>query len=368
LGAFGSYRDLPVEANDVTVAGTQAERFTTIIEPENQEPVRFYTKPILADDRVIAIVQVAQSLDTVNDTLEHLLALLFVIVPLLVVLTAVGSYALAGRALAPIDAITRTAQRISAHDLHERLNLPETQDEVGRLAATFDMMLGRLQEAFQRERQFTADASHELRTPLTAMQTILAVTRERRRSPEEYEQALDDFSVITRGLHRLVDGLLQVARGDNPAPLSGKRIDLSLLLGDVLAVMAAQIEGKHLTLIENIADDLMLVGDSDNLVRLFMNLLENAVKYTDSGTITVQATVVQDKIEVIIADTGMGIPEADLPHVFDRFYRVDTSRTMPGSGLGLSIASTIVTAHQGVIQVSSEFGHGTTITVRLPAG
>lgn len=367
LGAFGLYRDLPIADSDVVAAGKQEELFSTVMEPINQEPIRFYTAPVLANDQVIAIIQVAQSLDIVNDTMEHLLTLLLVIVPLLVGLTAVGSYALASSTLAPIDAITRKAQQISAQDLHERLNLPETPDEVGRLAVTFDMMLSRLQEAFQRERQFTADASHELRTPLTAMQTIIAVTRERRRSPEEYEQVLDDFNGITRGLHRLVDELLQVARGDHPTPIVSDRVDLSLLLEDVVAVIAPLIETKQLILQDDIAAGLIVRGDNDNLVRLFVNLLENAVKYTDTGTITIQATAVHNLIQVRIADTGMGIREEDLPYVFDRFYRVDASRTTPGSGLGLSIAQTIAIAHQGIIEVSSEFGRGTTIMVTLPA-
>lgn len=365
-GAFGLYRTLPASDSDIAAALEKNEQFSTVIEPSQQEPVRFFTAPIIEDNQVLAIIQVAQSLDPVYDTMEQLLTILLVIIPLLVALTSVGGYVLAARALAPVDAITQTAQRISAHDLHERLNLPSTKDEVGRLATTFDMMLGRLEASFQRERQFTADASHELRTPLTAMQTIIAVTRECPRSPEEYEQVLDDFSCTTGRLRHLVEDLLQLARRDTSTQIVFKRVDLSTLLQDVNAVIEPLVEAKHLKLVSAISDHLELMGDSDDLVRLFMNLLDNAVKYTDGGEIKIQATAVNDQIEVIITDTGVGIGQEELPRVFDRFYRVDSSRSTQGSGLGLAIAHSIAQAHQGAITISSQPGRSTAVTVILP--
>jgi len=203
LGALGAYRDLPVTTGNLIEGGEGNVSFVTLMDADNLNPVRFYTAPILADNRLLGYVQVGQSLDLMNDTLERLLTALLISIPLLVGLASVGSYVLVTRTLTPIDSITRTAERISAQDLHERLNLPRTHDEVGRLAATFDTMLDRLERSFLRERQFTADASHELRTPLTAMQTIIAVTREHRRTPEAYEQMLDDFNDETKRLRQL---------------------------------------------------------------------------------------------------------------------------------------------------------------------
>ncbi len=366
LGAFGLYQELPVSTSDVTTARAGQERFDTVIEPTQQEPVRFYTAPILANKRVIGLIQVAQSLDTINDTLEQLLTVLLIIAPLLVALATVGGYVLAARALAPIDTITRTARHISAHDLHARLNLPPTEDEVGRLAITFDEMLNRLEASFRRERQFTADASHELRTPLTAMQTMIAVTRERPRSPAEYEQVLDDFSSTTGRLKQLVEALLRLARGDEVQARVLQPVDLALLLQDVSEVVVPLTEGKPIQVTCDIEDNLTLLGDSDNLIRLFINVVDNAVKYTERGAIKIQAKLLQNTIEVRIADTGIGISAADLPHLFDRFYRADTARAMSGSGLGLAIAHAIVQAHHGTIRVESQQGQGTVVVVILP--
>ncbi len=211
MSAIGAYGALPTSSASLASALDGKSTFETVIEPSTQEPVRFYSGPILAHDGVIGVMQVAQSLDNMNDTLEQLTAVLLVSIPLLVLLAAIVGYLLAARALAPIDMMTRTAQRISAHDLHERLNLPPSDDEIGRLSATFDGMLARLEAAFTREQQFSADASHELRTPLAAMQTMIAVTRQRRRSPEVYEQTLDDFNTEIARLVSLVDNLLLTA-------------------------------------------------------------------------------------------------------------------------------------------------------------
>ncbi len=366
LKAIGAFSNLAITTLDATTIQKRHTRFDTVIEPVQQEPVRFYTAPIVVNSRVIAIIQVAQSLDTVNDTREKLLAALLISVPLLVALAAGAGYLLAARALAPIDTMTLTAQRISAHDLHQRLNLPITNDEIGRLGATFDTMLERLDASFRRERQFTADASHELRTPLTAMQTIIGVVRETRRSPEYYEKALDDLSGETNRLRELVENLLQLARTDVGSTSLSKSVDLSILLRDVVEVMSPLAEAKSLTLICTVPDNLLITGSSDDLVRLFMNLVDNAIKYTDRGKITLQAKSEEEWIEVTISDTGIGIDREHQHHLFDRFYRVDLSRSVQGNGLGLSIALAIVQAHHGEIDVSSELGQGTTFTVLLP--
>lgn len=366
LKALGEYRTLPVNEMSLAAARQRHTKFETIIEPSQQEPVRFYTAPVVTHNQVIAVIQVAQSLDNTNDTLEKLLTALLVSIPLLVALAAGGGYLLATRALSPVDAITRTAQRISARDLHERLNLPQTEDEVGRLAATFDTMLGRLEGSFQRERQFTADASHELRTPLTAMQTIISVIRENRRAPEQYEKALDDLSSEASRLRELVEDLLQLARSDKGFRGLSKPVDLSTLLQDVADVMSPLALTKKLTLTCTVSDNINVVGSSDDLVRLFINLLDNAIKYTDQGEISLQAKQGKTCIQVSISDTGIGIDPEHMLHLFDRFYRVDLSRSVQGNGLGLSIAKAIVQAHQGEITVLSELGKGSTFTIGLP--
>ncbi|HMN29936.1 MAG TPA: ATP-binding protein, partial [Caldilineaceae bacterium] len=258
---------------------------------------------------------------------------------------------------------------LSASDLSTRLNLSSTEDEVGRLAATFDSMRVRLDEAFQRERQFTADASHELRTPLAAMQTIISSTLARQRTPAEYEHALIDLGQETEQMRLLTEGLLHLARTDAARQYTKfEAVDLSILLKDVADSLRPLAEEKGLELIDLVADEgLTLLGDSDGLIRLFVNLLDNAIKYTAQGSISLTAQRQdEDWLAVIVSDTGVGIAPEHLPHLFDRFYRVDEARSTEGIGLGLAIALDIARAHGGDITVESTVGQGTTFCVHLP--
>ncbi|MCX5970776.1 MAG: ATP-binding protein [Coprothermobacterota bacterium] len=341
--------------------------FTTWTDPGGGQTMRIYSAPVSDNGYLLAVVQIARSAQLEQDTLQRLLTTLLLGSPILVLLAATGGYFLAARALAPIGVITRTARRISATDLSARLNLPHNDDEVGRLAATFDDMLARLDDSFHRERQFTADASHELRTPLAAMQAILSVIRERRRSPKEYEQALDDLAEETARLSGLTKDLLLLARGEIQADLHPQLVALSDLLNDLAESLRPLAEAKNLTLDAHIPDKLSLSGNSDNLIRLFVNLLDNAIKYTEHGGISLAARAERHSVVIEVKDTGLGILPEHLPHIFDRFYRVEASRTHPGSGLGLAIAREIARAHGGDIQVDSDYGKGATFTVRLPA-
>lgn len=367
LQEYGEYSDLPQPQGDFSVPNQRSE-FATITVPGSQDVVRVYTSAIVEANRVVGILQVLQSLNDVTRTLNLLLLAFLIGGPLVVILAGSGGYFLAARALARIDKITRTARRISAKDLSARLNLPETDDEVGRLASIFDSMLARLDDAFQRERQFTSDASHELRTPLSAIQTIIDSTLSRRRSPAEYEQAFIDLSQESERMRTLTAGLLYLARDDAmQRPAKFECVNLSILLKDVAESFRPLIEEKGLELVDNVPnDDLMLMADSDGLIRLFVNLLDNAIKYTEQGCITISTTSKDDRfLEVAVSDTGLGIATEHLPHIFDRFYRVDESRSKEGIGLGLAIVQNIVHAHGGKIGVESKNGGGTTFTVRL---
>jgi heavy metal sensor kinase len=364
--AVGAYRDLPIDAASIAAAAHGQTSFATLRASSQDSAVRVVTAPVEENNAVIGVMQVAQSLGSVDDTLRRLLAALLVSIPVLVVGAMAGGYLLAARALAPIDTITTTARHISAHDLHARLHMPATDDEVGRLAATFDAMLARLDESFQRERRFTADASHELRTPLAAMQTILGVMRSQRRTPEDYEQALDDLSGETYRLRALVEDLLRLARSDTRQAGSHAPIDLSALLNDVVDIVSPLAAAKGISMTCAAPPGLMVMGDSDDLIRLMLNLCDNAVKYTVQGTIAVSAAAHADTISIEVRDTGVGIAPDHMPHLFDRFFRVDASRQSGGSGLGLAIAQEIARAHGGTITVSSAPGVGSTFTVQLP--
>ena len=335
--------------------------YTTLTSP----PLRIYTAPVMDNNQLVAIVQVAQSTSTVQATLGRLLTTLLIAAPLLLLATAASGYFLAARALRPVDTMTRMARRISAEDLSARLNLT-SDDELGRLASTFDEMLVRLEDSFRRERQFTADASHELRTPLTAMQAILSVTRQRRRKPAEYEQALDDLTEETERLRILTESLLALARADLHSMELTETVDLSTLLEDVTESLRPLAEAKGLELVCETVTSLTVRGESDGLIRLFINLLDNAIKYTEHGSVNVSAHRDGAQVHVEINDTGIGIPASHLPHVFERFYRVEQSRSKRGTGLGLSLAQQIVAAHGGKISAMSQAGKGSMFTVELP--
>ncbi len=364
LQSLGPYANLSLESADLREALAGRPSLQTRPDPQDTGTVRVLTQPMTIDGRVAAVVQIAQSLRSIDSLRERLLLSLLLGSPIIVAAGGFGGYYLAGRALRPVDHIVATARRISAHDLTERLGLPPSRDEVGRLAATFDDMLGRLDEAFQRERRFSHDAAHELRTPLAAMQSILSVIAEQRRTPAEYEAALADLSDETDKLRVLTDDLLRLARAEASEPL-WEPVDLGELVPDVVNSLRPLADAERVTMTCLTDGDLTVVGDTDALIRLLVNLLDNAIKYTAAGSITVGVLGLPDGVTIRIADTGDGIAAEHLPHVFDRFYRADESRTTPGTGLGLAICREIVRTHGGDIAVQSEPGVGSTFTVRL---
>ena len=361
LQAVGPYRALPASLTATDPNGG----FTTVDLTNDDDSIRLYSLPVLDNGQIVGWVQTMQSLGNVEDSLQSLLAALLLGGGILSLMAGFAGYYLAARALAPIDNITSAARRISTADLSARLSLPDTGDEVSRLAATFNEMLDRLETGFKRERQFTVNASHELRTPLAALQAILSVTRERERSTQEYQQALDDLSDETNRMRGLVDDLLRLARGENEFPIHPAPLDLSLLLSDVVDSLRPLADSKGLALTCDLPPTLPFSGDMDALIRLFVNLLDNAIKYTERGSVSLSARQEENTICATVSDTGIGIPAEHIPHIFERFYRVESARSSGGAGLGLAIAQQIVQAHRGEINAASKVGEGTTITVQF---
>lgn len=362
IQSAGIYRSQPAPIANTASQGT----FFTLPESSETDHIRVYILPILDNHQVVGWVQTMKSLSEVEDSLHRLVIALLLGGGGLTLLASFAGYFLAASTLAPIDKITRTARHITTSDLTLRLNLPDTGDEIGRLATTFNEMLERLETGFKRERQFTADASHELRTPLAAMQAILAVTREKERTPPEYQQALTDLSDETDRMRSLVEDLLRLARGEKGFSLQLAALDLSLLLSDVVDVLQPLAASKGLALNHNLPPTLPFTGDMDALIRLFVNLVDNAIKYTEKGSISVSARQDENTILVQVSDTGIGIPPEHLPHIFERFYRVESARSSGGAGLGLAIARQIAQAHGGKITVSSQVSKGTHFIVALP--
>ncbi len=316
------------------------------------------------------IVQIATSLDSYNREMAELRGTLLTILPAGLLAAVAGGYWLAGLALAPVQRMTATARRISAQNLRERIEAANPGDELGRLAETLNAMVGRLAETLDAMRRFTADASHELMTPLTAIRAEAEVALQSARSPAQHAEVLRSIVEEADRLTNLANRLLLLAReeaGTGPPAPGPVRLDEALREAAEHARPLAERAGVELRVEDLHAST--IEADPDRLRQVFDNLLDNAVKYNrPGGSIVVRGRCASGRAIVEVADTGIGIPVEAQARVFDRFYRVDASRSRRegGSGLGLSIAKALVEGQRGRIQVESEPGRGSTFRVILP--
>jgi heavy metal sensor kinase len=307
-----------------------------------------------------------------RDTLNEFAWTMVMASPAVLVAAAAGGYAMSRRALQPVDRITRTAQVINARSLTSRLPLRGVDDELERLSETLNGMFARLEDGFRRVTQFTADASHELRTPTAVIRTTAEVTRARPRTEREYVTALDRILTESERMSRLIEDLLLLARSDADADrLTLEPMDLADVLGSACAEAEILARAAGVRLTSHMPTTFAATGDPDALRRLFVILLDNAVKYTAPGGVIDATMQVDGAVATVdVRDTGAGIAAADVPRIFERFYRVaaDRSRATGGTGLGLAIAQWIATSHDGEIRVDSELGVGSVFHVSLPVG
>lgn len=292
--------------------------------------------------------------------------------PPLVVLASIVGYWLSGRALRPINAIIGTARGIGARNLSVRLPVPKSRDELRLLSETLNGMLERIESSVKRIRQFTADASHDLRTPLAVIRSTAELALRRPRTEAEYRKALERNLTTSVETSHLIGNLLTLARADaGAAGLEFRKIDLVPRLQRAVEETTVLATCKNIRISSTTSSSPLLVSaDGDALDRVFRIVLENALKYTPNGGqigIAGRANG-QTTAEVEIRDTGIGIEEKDLPHIFERFYRADgaRSRETGGSGLGLAIARTFVDMHGGTIEAQSSPGLGSVFVIRLP--
>lgn len=317
------------------------------------------------------VIQVATYLRRAYKTARNFRENLYISFGLALVISALGGWALARRTFRPIDTMTQAARDITLSNLDARLPRPRTDDELDRLVVTFNEMFERLQDSFQTLRRFTADAAHELRTPIAALRGETEVILSQDRSSSEYREILANNLHRLEFLTKLVNELLFLSQADKGKDIFRREpLMLDQVLTDVGEAFRLVANQKGVVLSLDLPRDILVTGDDTRLRQVFTNLIDNAIRYTPKGgDIEISALPQNGNVTVTIKDTGIGIPEDEIPHIFDRFYRVDKARSREdgGTGLGLNICEWIVKAHQGSIEVESRLGKGTTIHVTLPS-
>ena len=360
-------------------------------------PLRIVTLPVKENHQIVRIIQVASSFEDVEDALNNLFIILIITVPSALIAASLGGQFLANKALKPVDRITRAARMITYQNLNQRIEPSKVKDEISRLIETFNEMISRLDKSFYQMKQFSTDASHELKTPLTILKGEVEVALRKERTPQEYEEILQSNLEEINRMSHIVNDLLLLSKADSgDVRLNKEEVNLPEILGDIVDQVQILARSKNLQ-VETInhQEETRILGDSLRIRELFLNLVENAIKYTEQGgsiqirmeketghlptltsravksEVTSSAPKEEGEIgiaKITISDTGIGIAREDQEKIFNRFYRVDKarSREQGGSGLGLSICKWIVEAHLGEITVESEPGKGSSFIVKLP--
>jgi len=362
---------LPLD-KEALLHASRGEPYFSAITPADRGTLRILTYPILEKGRVFEIVQVSEPLAEINETVDHFREVMLMWSPLVIASISLAGWFLAGRTLAPIARMNRSMHQISVENLGERLPVGESDDELSQLAETFNSMLARLSDSVGRIKHFTADASHELRTPLAILKGETEVALRWAKGPEELRATLvSNLEEIDR-MGLIIEDLLSLAKSEaGELYLKITEFSLSDLLQDLYLIGSNIAEAKAIVvrLNLNVTEEIRIRADQLQIHRMLLNLVTNAIKYTPSGgCVELFLRVEHDTAYVTITDTGYGIAAQHLPHIFERFYRIDEARNREagGAGLGLAIVKSIAVVHGGNISVDSQPGTGSTFTVRLP--
>ncbi|MDR3573338.1 MAG: ATP-binding protein [Anaerolineaceae bacterium] len=331
--------------------------------------LRVLSVPVKTERGEAGVIQVALNLGLIDVILRTLATVLILLTILSMFLSWLAAWLITGQALAPLVTVTQVATQITrADDLSRRIPLTgSSDDEVGQLIQSFNQTLERLEQLFNSQRRFLADVSHELRTPLTVIKGNVGLMRQQGIADQE---SMDSIEAEVDRLTRMVGDLLLLAQAESGRlPLDHSKVELDTVLLEVFQQMRL-LAGDRLQVKLVEIDQIQVTGDRDRLKQVLLNLVGNAIQYTPAGgQVNLTLRKVTDKAQITVTDTGPGIPSADLPHIFERFYRGEKSRKRSktsGFGLGLSIAYWIVRGHGGTIEVNSQEGKGTTFCVWLP--
>jgi heavy metal sensor kinase len=362
------YRSRRMEWLGIQAVQPHSSEFTTVA--YGNRPLRMLATATSAAGQQF-VIQVGEPMGDFHEAISRFRAAVLIVIPVLLLVATAGGYLMSTRALAPVDQITHAAQNITAHDLSTRVEVPRTGDEIQRLAQTINAMLQRIESAFSRITQFTADASHELRTPVALIRTQAELALRKSRSEGEYRESLREVLAESERTSSLIENLMLLARADaGTETLRFEKLDLAELAREVVGRGRALAKAKNLGWSTEISIEALWVeGDALALQRLFLILIDNAVKYTPpNGQIRVGVARDDGRALIEVQDSGIGISDKDLPHIFERFYRTDKARSREsgGAGLGLSIGRWITNAHDAEIGVDSATGGGSTFRVRIP--
>ncbi len=334
------------------------------------QEVKFYISPVKSESGSYQVIAVLTPTGDINEVRSDFEQILLIALPVTIVFAGVLGLLLARQMLKPVDSITKIAQDIQEKDLSRRIDV-KGDDELGRLSRTLNQMFERLEKAFSREREFIANASHQLRTPVSIIRAEATLALRKERTAEDYRKSLRLISDEASHLSGITDKLLALAGAEarTGEPVI-EQVDLKGLLGELAATVKGLGDNKDVGLNFDLPDSVTVSGDKARLRELFLNLTDNAIRYNKpDGCVKVSLRRKDGEAIVTVEDTGIGIPEEHLPHLFQRFYRVNgTPENLRGTGLGLSICKSIAEAHGGRIEVKSRVGDGSTFTVTLPVG
>jgi heavy metal sensor kinase len=332
-------------------------------------PLHIYVAPLKVGSQVVGAVAFGRTTADIVSVLEAFTNTALLTGIGVILLAATGGLFLTSRAMKPVSVINRAARDIGSGDLGRRIQVADS-GEIGNLAATLNHMFDRLQAAFSREKRFTSDASHELRTPLSIIEAEATLALDKNRPLAEYRRSLGVIAQEADHMSRLINDMLFLARSDaGRERLELKPIKLGGFIEDLVSDISVLSKSRGLTMKYTGLDDPIVIGDEMRLRQLFLNIMENAIRYTSQGgRVSVSVAAHESKAIVGIADTGVGITAEALEHIFEPFYRADEGRTREagGTGLGLAIGQRIARAHSGEITVTSEPGRGSTFSVSLP--
>ncbi len=317
------------------------------------------------DEKNVGTVRVMLSTAQIESTLRKLALLLLFAMPFYIAIAVAGSLLIVRSALKPINEITNAAREISTLDLTRRVQNVTTNDEVGKLSLTFNQMLERLEQAFIREKQFSADVSHELRTPVAVVMAQAEDALHGEKTPEQQADALKQIVVISKKMSKIISQMLTLTKSTNNQLILNKEpFDLTVTIDDIVSEMQHFASDYGVTIEYQQTEKVEIKADHMMLTQLLINLISNACKYnTIGGQVWVHTSTTRQAVRIVVRDNGVGMAADELPHIFDRFYRIEKAHSGDGSGLGLSIVKWIIEAHDGEINVESKLGEGTSIEV-----